>query len=222
MILSEQDKPVDLFSSLPVGVDVEMCERFCGIPVYDIDQLIANLAQYQVSYAGTGSRALVYRLRDTSIHSDMTIKVFLAENTRSYAELTALSRASGFNAKPMDFLFYGFSSPDDPDQEFIEDQVKGHVEGSQISPDYIDSPVCIWARKNNQGEVEKVGYSLPFIEGEAIKISDDSELCDVADMLKRSAGIYVGHRGGRYNDSCNAIVDEASAVKKFIDVRVIE
>lgn len=67
-------------------------------------------------------------------------------------------------------------------------------------------------------DVSFVGYSLPFIEGEPIKISDDPELDAMADILSIDHGIYTGNRGDEFNHTKNAIIHPETGRKVFIDV----
>lgn len=112
-------------------------------------------------------------------------------------------------------------SPDYPDQDQILVQAYEHIRGAIAQPDLIHPPVALWTqslRGFHQPRTMAVGYSLPFADGEPIRIVDDEKLVEAADYLEQAYGIYVGDRGKENTRTYNAVVNRETGEKRFIDV----
>lgn len=193
-----------------------------SVPILNIDEFIENFDDSKVSYMGGGSKSEVYKLDGVIGNQTTTLKIF----TEDY-----LDYAFSFDPGEVDegpYLEYqGVKSVKfardvcvEPDSGYGSElalrQIWGHAIGSVRMPEFIGSPVGIWiSQSEDQTSPIVVGYSLPFIEGEAVMINADPELVTAADELKKE-GIYVGSRG----DSLNAIINPTKGIKKFIDVEV--
>lgn len=192
------------------------------VPVHDIQELLSSLSQFQIAYAGYGSLGIVFRVSNSGIGVDSTIKVIRDEGV--FAVLQKLYEASKVVRSRKEiieecvasFFTMGLTDP----YIATTHQVKGHILGNQIAPTYIDTPTAIWINPFHQGHSQYVGYSLPFIQGEAINISEDEELVKAADEIESTRKVYLGNRKSDQNASRNAIVNQETGVKKFIDVKL--
>lgn len=189
------------------------------VPVHDIGELLADLGKFRVNYAGCGSLGVVFRVEDPEIGVDSTIKVVRAEG--AFPILQRFYEASGLEKSEdevdRDCIPKVFAAGLQTPRFAVAHQVKGHLLGNRVAPDYIDIPTAIWINTSNQRELTYVGYSIPFIEGQAIRIAEDDELKEIAEQIEKRGGIYLGNRSG---GSLNAIVNQETGVKKFIDVKM--
>lgn len=198
-------------------------EALSTIPIYNIDSLYRNIKRFNISMAGVGHYSVVFRLQPnmtTIFPDDFTLKLFRFNCATTSTDVSKLLKPTGKTsgeAKAIaSRLCAGFRYSEDTDNLIVR-QLMGHKIGSQIAPDNIDSPICVWAKENNYA-LEPIGYSLPFVEGEAIMIADSKKAVKIANRIEENSDVYVGNRGYG-SSSCNAIITPSGA-PKFIDVRV--
>lgn len=185
------------------------------VPVHNLTTLATLIDEVNVSYVGSGARGNVFRLRNMIEGIDCTIKLIRSYHPFVMSMLQQLCEASLETVDQETISRIEFQNP----HIVTAHQVKGHLLGHQITPDYIDAPLALWVVSNTAGSYEYVGYSLPFVDGIPIKICDDPNLMRIADEIEDKSIVYVGNRG-EINASQNAVVNPDSGIKKFIDVKV--
>jgi len=194
-----------------------------SIPILDIDDLINNFNDNKVTNVGGGSKSQVFRL-DGIVGNQVTTLKILTEDSLSYfldhnfmdEDYDPLYEYQGVKSVKLARDICA-TSEKQYGTELALRQIWGHAIGSLRMPDLIDPPVGIWvSHSEDEKDPIVLGYSLPFIEGQSIKINDDTELIVAANKLAMYEKLYVGHR----NDSLNAVVNNDTGVKKFVDVEV--
>lgn len=202
--------------------DLEL-EVLSTTPIYNIDSLYRNIKRFDISMAGVGYYSVVFRLQPNSktiFPNDFTLKLFRFNCATTPTDIAKLLKPTGRTsdeAKTIaNRLCAGFRYVKDTDNLVVR-QLMGHKIGNQIAPDNINLPICVWA-KENDGTLEPIGYSLPFVEGEAVMIADSKRATQIANRIEEGSNVYVGNRGFG-SSSCNAIITP-SGTPRFIDVRI--
>ena len=178
------------------------------IPVYSFDELLGNLNKFHISFVGVGYHGAVFKIENfLSSGTDATLKMIPTAEVMSAADFQPF----------IDYLL-DICTSRRRHVNLVLSQTAGHVLGNTISPQHIDTPICIWARKED-GEYSALGYSIPFVDGTAVRIGDHDQIAKVADKLEMEHNLYVGSRGEMSNTSCNAILLPNDSFR-FIDVRL--
>lgn len=211
---SRQGFPFTVFNKAIFG---ERSPHISRIPFYDIRELLEDSADFNISYIDKGARGIVFRLLNSDRKVDSTLKVIRYWNSEVFKALRELYLLSGIDKSEtaLETEFTSFESS----YVVTAHQVKGHILGNQISPSYIDAPSCVWVLPVGDKH-HYVGYSLPFIDGESVRITEDDELMRAADNIEFSTRVYVGNRGLDGSNSRNAVVNRKTGVKRFIDVSI--
>lgn len=211
---SRQGFPFTMFNKAIFG---ERSPHISRIPFYDMRELLEDSHDFIISYVDRGARGIIFRLLSLDRKIDSTLKVVRYWNPDVLKILEELYYQSGIEKSEDDLKgeLTGFESS----YVITAHQVKGHILGNQIAPSYIDAPICAWVLPAGD-RYQYVGYSLPFVDGESIRISEDDELMRVADEIELSSRVYVGNRGLNGNSSRNAVISRETEIKKFIDVSV--
>lgn len=196
------------------------------VPVYDLDELIDNYDPDKMTLIAEGDGSKVLKLDQVVQGKIVTLKVMTHLN--DYFAYFDFNEDEAYWEKEDAYSIYSGKrslevarditlAPDGGDgTELALSQIWGHALGTLLRPDLIDPPVGVWvARPNTTDEYRVVGYSLPFIEGEAITVNSDPDLIKAADELQEN-GIYVGNR----SQSKNAMINPKTGIKKFIDAEL--
>ncbi|MBI2074600.1 MAG: hypothetical protein HYT83_02040 [Candidatus Levybacteria bacterium] len=195
------------------------------VPVLNFyDGLECLLDAGELTFVGYGSHGVVFRYKTSdSDQQDMAIKISRVDHLNIKQLMRKMFGATGYQDVEQDEI--DALCPKNPwgdqfAQVTVWRQVAGHVLGNIVDPAHIDAPLCIWFIGDSSLPYA-IGYSIPFIQGDPIKICDDPELSDLAERLERIHGIYVGNKGeGSANNSLNAVI-LPNGNKKFIDVRLV-
>jgi hypothetical protein len=196
-------------------VEVSDIDLVRQVPVYDFDALLTNLSKYRIDYVDEGFHGVVFKLGKWK--TNFTLK--LMKSLVKTSELQSLFTFSGFESPDFMARYISTSSFGDKwsDWELCIKQTAGHVLGHVVLPRLVDAPLCMWVRNGEYG-YRPVGYSIPWIEGEAVKICEDKYLTSRANYLENNFGLYVGNRGAK-TESRNAIVSPSGKKRRFIDVQ---
>ncbi len=198
-------------------------ELLGSITTYDIDLFLANLHNFKISYVGMGYFGIVFRIQGQPQSTDITLKVMRFKTPINGTDINPLFDASGISYSKNQIKYFFLTDYRGRSDENTEDlailQTAGHILGNLVAPQYIDAPVCLWARKTRDS-YEAVGYSLPYVQGEKVRVCKDAELTLIADNLEGQYNLFVGDRGKTLiRGSKNAMVCKTGQ-KKFIDVRL--
>lgn len=195
-----------------------------NIPTYNIESLFRNIGKFNVTVAGKGHYSVVFRIQsaDTAFPADMTVKLFRFNCPTTPADIRKMLQAAGTPSPDANKIAWrltsGWREPYKT-HKLVERQIAGHVLGSAVAPDHIDHPICMWVK--NQGDtVEPVGYSLPFVIGEHVRIAEHAEATGIGNYLEANYNLYVGSRGSYGDDRTYNAIITPDGVTKFIDVRI--
>ncbi len=199
------------------------------IPVLSLENALGSFDSTRVDLLAKGIHSVVYRTQEIMPGKDTTLKIlidfwseldyFWSDDDAWAQSIPRIDQTEYDEAHPALALEMAglicARNPEGTGRELALRQIFGHILGSLYAPTFIDPPVCIWTTSSEDGSHVPVGYSLPFIAGEAIRIDDDGQLAATADELTKK-GIYTGNR----DHSLNAVVNPELEVKKFIDVEI--
>lgn len=206
----------------PSLLNWEWSPRAQEIPVYDLAGLpeVVTPENVNFTYANHGHYGYVFRWKEKN--EPITVKILKLRHRKLQRIVRTLFKKSPFLDEGQPRIPYFEFEPEGIQKyhELMLRQIEGHLQGHTQNPRFIDPPKMLWALNdlNKHGAYYAVGYSIPFVDGEAIRIINDAELYEQYRQLK-SVGIYVGNVGA-FTQSTNAIISQ-NGDKKFIDVRTL-
>lgn len=188
------------------------------VPAYDFDDLLCMLDRYDVSAISEGHYSYVFRIRHRESNLDATLKLMRYSVPVSPQDFRSLFLQVGKDipeSRIQSTLGLNPERKDEPYKTMVERQVSGHVLGNLSFPGLIDNPIAIWVRKNDLGSYHPVGYSIPFIEGEAYYIRGSKLAVQNANKIEADGKLYLGSRWSSQN-----VILKNEQEMKFIDVRL--
>ena len=185
--------------------------RGAGVPFYSIaDFLATNPPMVEVGRGASG-RVFGTQLDEVPI----TFKLTYADGNQDL--MLDLVRRTGSTYGPTKVKRSRWGDSERMIDRGIS-QVCGHYVGHALYPDYIPAPICMWTDTGEPGS-NVVGYSLPFTEGDAVRICDHPELLALGREIHQQQTIYLGDNGS-VNRSRNLVINSTTGEKRFIDVRL--
>lgn len=199
-------------------------ELLQDVYVYDIDSLLRSLDNFNISFLGHGYYGVVFRLQYRPHNIDITLKIMRYQTPINSGDLELLFLYSGIRHTRKEIekglLTDHRNRSSRETSELAIFQTAGHILGNLVAPQYIDSPICLWVRRDNHNLYQAVGYSLPYVGGQIVRISDNPELTAVANKIEGQYNLFVGARGKTgIGDAKNALL-LPSGEKRFIDVQL--